>query len=39
LQRQDYDLLLTPTIPITAFAAGVDTSDIARSLNGSIGRR
>jgi aspartyl-tRNA(Asn)/glutamyl-tRNA(Gln) amidotransferase subunit A len=30
LQRQDYDLLLTPTIRITAFAAGVDTSDIAR---------
>ena len=26
----DYDLLLTPTIPITAFAAGVDTPDAAR---------
>ena len=25
--HQDYDLLLTPTIPITAFAAGVDTPD------------
>ena len=25
-----YDLLLTPTIPITAFAAGVDTPDAAR---------
>jgi aspartyl-tRNA(Asn)/glutamyl-tRNA(Gln) amidotransferase subunit A len=30
LQRQGYDLLLTPIIPITSFAAGVDTSDIAR---------
>jgi aspartyl-tRNA(Asn)/glutamyl-tRNA(Gln) amidotransferase subunit A len=28
--HQDYDLLLTPTIPITAFAAGVDTPDAAR---------
>jgi aspartyl-tRNA(Asn)/glutamyl-tRNA(Gln) amidotransferase subunit A len=26
----DYDLLLTPTVPITAFAAGVDTPDAAR---------
>ena len=28
--HQDYDLLLTPTIPITAFAAGVDTPDTTR---------
>ena len=28
--HQDYDLLLTPTIPITAFAAGVDTPDATR---------
>ena len=28
--HQDYDLLLTPTIPITAFAAGIDTPDAAR---------
>ncbi|MGE9007468.1 amidase [Leptospira interrogans] len=28
--HQHYDLLLTPTIPITAFAAGVDTPDPAR---------
>jgi aspartyl-tRNA(Asn)/glutamyl-tRNA(Gln) amidotransferase subunit A len=28
--HQDYDLLLTPTIPITAFAAGLDTPDPAR---------
>jgi aspartyl-tRNA(Asn)/glutamyl-tRNA(Gln) amidotransferase subunit A len=28
--HQEYDLLLTPTIPITAFAAGVDTPDPAR---------
>ena len=28
--HQDYDLLLTPTVPITAFAAGVDTPDITR---------
>jgi aspartyl-tRNA(Asn)/glutamyl-tRNA(Gln) amidotransferase subunit A len=26
----DYDLLLTPTVPITAFAAGIDTPDAAR---------
>ena len=26
----DYDLLLTPTVPITAFAAGVDTPDATR---------
>jgi len=30
LFHQDYDLLLTPTIPITAFAAGVDTPDATR---------
>lgn len=28
--HRDYDLLLTPTIPITAFAAGIDTPDPAR---------
>jgi aspartyl-tRNA(Asn)/glutamyl-tRNA(Gln) amidotransferase subunit A len=28
--HRDYDLLLTPTIPITAFAAGVDTPDPGR---------
>ena len=28
--HQDYDLLLTPTVPITAFAAGVDTPDTTR---------
>ncbi len=28
--HQDYDLLLTPTVPITAFAAGIDTPDAAR---------
>jgi len=28
--HRDYDLLLTPTIPITAFAAGVDTPDATR---------
>ena len=28
--HRDYDLLLTPTVPITAFAAGVDTPDITR---------
>jgi aspartyl-tRNA(Asn)/glutamyl-tRNA(Gln) amidotransferase subunit A len=28
--HRDYDLLLTPTIPITAFAAGVDTPDVTR---------
>ena len=28
--HQDYDLLLTPTVPITAFAAGVDTPDATR---------
>ena len=28
--HRDYDLLLTPTIPITAFAAGLDTPDAAR---------
>jgi aspartyl-tRNA(Asn)/glutamyl-tRNA(Gln) amidotransferase subunit A len=28
--HQEYDLLLTPTIPITAFAAGIDTPDAAR---------
>jgi aspartyl-tRNA(Asn)/glutamyl-tRNA(Gln) amidotransferase subunit A len=28
--HRDYDLLLTPTIPITAFAAGVDTPDAGR---------
>ncbi len=28
--HRDYDLLLTPTVPITAFAAGVDTPDAAR---------
>ncbi|MBR1224404.1 MULTISPECIES: amidase [unclassified Bradyrhizobium] len=28
--HQHYDLLLTPTIPITAFAAGIDTPDSAR---------
>jgi len=28
--HQDFDLLLTPTIPITAFAAGIDTPDPAR---------
>jgi len=27
---RDFDLLLTPTIPITAFAAGVDTPDATR---------
>jgi aspartyl-tRNA(Asn)/glutamyl-tRNA(Gln) amidotransferase subunit A len=30
LFHRDYDLLLTPTVPITAFAAGVDTPDAAR---------
>jgi len=30
LFHQDYDLLLTPTVPITAFAAGVDTPDVTR---------
>jgi len=30
LFHQDYDLLLTPTVPITAFAAGVDTPDATR---------
>ncbi len=28
--HRDYDLLLTPTVPITAFAAGIDTPDAAR---------
>jgi aspartyl-tRNA(Asn)/glutamyl-tRNA(Gln) amidotransferase subunit A len=28
--HRDYDLLLTPTIPITAFAAGIDTPDAVR---------
>jgi len=28
--HQEYDLLLTPTVPITAFAAGMDTPDAAR---------
>jgi aspartyl-tRNA(Asn)/glutamyl-tRNA(Gln) amidotransferase subunit A len=28
--HREYDLLLTPTIPITAFAAGVDTPDATR---------
>ncbi|WP_315837866.1 amidase [Bradyrhizobium prioriisuperbiae] len=28
--HRDYDLLLTPTIPITAFAAGIDTPDPER---------
>jgi aspartyl-tRNA(Asn)/glutamyl-tRNA(Gln) amidotransferase subunit A len=28
--HRNYDLLLTPTVPITAFAAGVDTPDAAR---------
>jgi aspartyl-tRNA(Asn)/glutamyl-tRNA(Gln) amidotransferase subunit A len=28
--HRDYDLLLTPTIPITAFAAGIDTPDTTR---------
>jgi aspartyl-tRNA(Asn)/glutamyl-tRNA(Gln) amidotransferase subunit A len=28
--HRDYDLLLTPTVPITAFAAGVDTPDTTR---------
>jgi aspartyl-tRNA(Asn)/glutamyl-tRNA(Gln) amidotransferase subunit A len=28
--HQEYDLLLTPAVPITAFAAGVDTPDAAR---------
>ena len=28
--HRDYDLLLTPTVPITAFAAGVDTPDATR---------
>jgi aspartyl-tRNA(Asn)/glutamyl-tRNA(Gln) amidotransferase subunit A len=30
LFHQDYDLLLTPTVPITAFAAGIDTPDTTR---------
>jgi aspartyl-tRNA(Asn)/glutamyl-tRNA(Gln) amidotransferase subunit A len=30
LFHKDYDLLLTPTVPITAFAAGVDTPDATR---------
>jgi aspartyl-tRNA(Asn)/glutamyl-tRNA(Gln) amidotransferase subunit A len=30
LFHRDYDLLLTPTVPITAFAAGVDTPDAKR---------
>ena len=30
LFHRDYDLLLTPTVPITAFAAGVDTPDATR---------
>ncbi len=30
LFHQDYDLLLTPTVPITAFAAGIDTPDSTR---------
>jgi aspartyl-tRNA(Asn)/glutamyl-tRNA(Gln) amidotransferase subunit A len=30
LFHQDFDLLLTPTVPITAFAAGVDTPDATR---------
>jgi aspartyl-tRNA(Asn)/glutamyl-tRNA(Gln) amidotransferase subunit A len=30
LFHQAYDLLLTPTLPITAFAAGVDTPDATR---------
>ena len=30
LFHQEYDLLLTPTVPITAFAAGVDTPDATR---------
>jgi aspartyl-tRNA(Asn)/glutamyl-tRNA(Gln) amidotransferase subunit A len=28
--HQEYDLLLTPAVPITAFAAGVDTPDATR---------
>jgi aspartyl-tRNA(Asn)/glutamyl-tRNA(Gln) amidotransferase subunit A len=28
--HQEYDLLLTPTIPMTAFAAGIDTPDPTR---------
>lgn len=28
--HRDYDLLLTPTVPVTAFAAGIDTPDAAR---------
>lgn len=28
--HREYDLLLTPTVPITAFAAGVDTPDATR---------
>lgn len=31
--HRDYDLLLTPTIPIAAFAAGLDTPDAARFPN------
>jgi aspartyl-tRNA(Asn)/glutamyl-tRNA(Gln) amidotransferase subunit A len=30
LFHRDYDLLLSPTVPITAFAAGVDTPDATR---------
>ena len=30
LFHQHYDLLLTPTVPITAFAAGIDTPDTTR---------
>jgi aspartyl-tRNA(Asn)/glutamyl-tRNA(Gln) amidotransferase subunit A len=30
LFHQDHDLLLTPTVPITAFAAGIDTPDTTR---------
>src|SRR5207237_1921868 len=30
LFHQDVDLLLPPTVPITAFAAGVDTTDATR---------
>jgi aspartyl-tRNA(Asn)/glutamyl-tRNA(Gln) amidotransferase subunit A len=28
--HREYDLLLTPTVPITAFAAGIDTPDATR---------
>jgi len=30
LFHQEHDLLLTPTVPITAFAAGIDTPDTTR---------